>query len=127
MKDMVIKEISLRQRAIDEARRRVQAASDQRNRIYWKLIARMIETNSALDHFGHEIDEAGEAWSYCIAVKSILAEPFSGGLPLIQILKVTGSMETLVSFNEVRNKTVKIDGKQKDICTDRICKAVLLK
>lgn len=116
-----------RQEAINEARRRMQAASDLRDRIYWKLIARMIETNSSLDHFGHEIDEAGEAWSYCISVKGMLTESFSGSLPLIQIIKVTGSMETLIRFNECRNKAVKIDGQQKDICTDRICKAVLLK
>ena len=104
----------------------MQAASDARDRIYWKLIARMIETNSALDLFGHEIDEAGEAWSYCISVKSLLSESFSGGLPLIQIIKVTGSMEPLMHFNELRNDAVKIDDQQKDICTDRICEAVLL-
>ena len=115
-----------RQRAIDEARRRMRAASDPRDHIYWKLIGRMIETNSALDHFGHEIDESGEAWSYCISVKGMLTEPFSGCLPLIQIIKVTGSMETLMRFNEVRNNAVKIDDQQKNICTDRICEAVLV-
>lgn len=113
--------------AINEVRRRMQAASDPRDRIYWKLIERMIETNSSLDHFGYEIDETGEAWSYCISVKNMLAEPFSGYLPLIRISKVTGSMEHLIRFNEIRNQTVKIDSQQKEVCTDRICEAVLIK
>lgn len=116
-----------RDEALKEARRRMETAPGPRDRIYWMLIARMIETNSALDHFGHEIDETGEAWSYCISVKNMLTEPFSGCLPLIRISKVTGSMETLIRFNEIRNQAVKIDSQQKEVCTDRICEAVLIK
>lgn len=113
-------------RALEKARRRGQTATDVRDRIYWELVARMIETDSTIDHFGHVVDEAGEAWSYCIAVESMLAEPCGCGMPLIQINKVSGSMEALEHYEKLRNEGAKIDGEQKDICTDRICKAVLL-
>lgn len=113
-------------RALEKVRRRGQTATNVRDRIYWDLVARMIETNSTIDHFGHVVDEAGEAWSYCIAVESVLSEPFGCGLPLIQINRVRGSMEALEYYEKLRNKGAKIDHKQKDICTDRICKAVLL-
>lgn len=112
--------------ALAEIRRRVETATDPRTRIYWKLIARMVEPGSTFQQCGHEVDEAGEGWSYCISLKGMLTEPFRDALPLMQIDRIRGRMETIIGFHEARNQALKIDGQQKDILTNRICEAVLL-
>lgn len=113
------------ERAIEEARRRAEAATDPRDRIYWRLIGRAIETGSALDQVGQIVDETGKAWHYVIVLKDVISE-FSGhSLPVFSARELTGDMDAIMRYNERTNDSLKLNEHQQKLCTDRICQAML--
>ena len=115
----------VKDRAIKEIRRRMEAATDK-EWVRLKLIRQMIETGSSLDAVGQIVDESGDTWDYAIAFKGILAEAVGDGMPPIRVDRHRGSIELFQRYAKSVNQTLVLSEHEKKLVTHHVIKAACL-
>lgn len=114
----------MKEQALQEIRRRSETATDMKERIRWKVIGMMVETDLSLDHAGEIVDELGDTWCYLFIVHAGLLETGSDGLPLVHIERRRGSGDAFTAFGEAINQSLVLDEEHKKLCLDGIIQAV---
>ncbi len=116
--------LAKRATALEEIRRRGQAAPEMREKIRWRVIEKIVETDLAFDHAGEIVDETGDAWCYLFPVPGGLPELSGDGLPLVHVARKRGRADFIKAYHEAINQTLVLDEEHKQLCLDRIVEAV---
>ena len=110
--------------AIIEIRRRLETATDMREKVRWKVIERMIETDLSFDHAGEIVDELGNTWCYLFPVPGGFPELGGDGLPLVMVCESRSRRDFIVAYHEAINQSLVLDEEHKQLCLNRIIEAV---
>ena len=116
----------MKEQALQKIRRRVETATDEKERIRWMLIGKLIETDLCFDHAGEIVDELGQAWCYLFHVHAGLFEAGCDGLPLVHIERRRGSGDLFTAFCKGLNQAFVLDEQHKQLCLDDIVQAAFI-
>lgn len=120
-----VMEGSRKDRALKEIRHRVEAETDMKEKVRWRLIEKIVESDLTLQHAGQIVDELGDAWCYLLPVHGGAPVLDGDGLPRLSIEKRLGRSDFIEAYHEMLNKALVLDEEERQIGLDHIIKAVL--
>ena len=114
----------MKELALEKIRRRLETATDMREKVRWKVIERMIETDLSFDHAGEILDELGHAWCYLFPITGSLPEMGGDGFPLVMVCEGRSRSDFIVAYHEAINQSLVLDEEHKQLCLNRLIEAV---
>lgn len=109
-----------RAQALAEIRRRVETATNDRERVELLVLQRVVETGASLDPLGKVTDVVGDVYTYCLAIANVSPKVVEDLLAYIVVAPLAGREEAFSRYAEGANDTLKLDKRQQKACLDLV-------